>query len=150
MECLESLGKALGSVPSSQPCTAAAVRALHSRVEAAAQQLFPELVPGLRLAAGAVDYGRLREACTRQQLPGSCMPVLTWVADGLSSGLPSAVRQQALEVACMLLAVVSLVPGVLELQLSQGVIPPQVTQETARLLQQLGAFGAWVAQLCGV
>jgi hypothetical protein len=78
------------------------------------------------------------------------MPVLTWVADGLSSGLPSAVRQQALEVACMLLAVVSLVPGVLELQLSQGVIPPQVTQETARLLQQLGAFGAWVAQLCGV
>jgi hypothetical protein len=148
MASLNDFSRALASVPVSQPCTAAAVRALHFRVLAAAQQLFPELSPGLRLVAGAAEFGILREACAQQQLPGACLPVLAWLGDGLSSSsLAPAVSQQAVEVACMLLGAVSLAPGKLEVQLSSGSLPPHVVQETARLLQQLGAFGTWYTQV---
>lgn len=144
MACVKHLRAALAAVPVAKPCTAAAVAALHVTGHAVAPQLFPWTSPGLRAVARTHAPGELQYACVQQQLPGACMPVLAWLTDGLSSGLPAAASQQALEVACVLLAVVSLVvPADLD-QMFWGDAPPlsqNIQRAAVRLLQQLGATG---------
>jgi hypothetical protein len=69
------------------------------------------------------------------------MPVLGWLAAGLSSGLPPAACQQAHEMACVLLGVVSTaVPARLQTDLWAERSSGQTDRNKAvRLLQQLGA-----------
>jgi hypothetical protein len=136
MQPISQLGAALAAVPVAQPCTAAAVRALHVEGHAAARQLAPAMYLGMP----AVAFMELQEACTRQQLPGACMPVLAWLADGLSSGLPAATSLQAHDMVCVLLGVVSLVvPSRLQTKLWDDAGCDQQTLDKAvRLLQQLG------------
>jgi hypothetical protein len=71
------------------------------------------------------------------------MPVLTWLAAGLRSGLPPSATQQAHEMACALLGVVS---GVLSKTAlhelgTPGKPNPQVIFTAKQALEQLGAFG---------
>jgi hypothetical protein len=142
-ECVNKLKAALAAVPVSQPCTAAAVAALAIGAHDVAQAIGPvfSVTSPLQLVSSATV-----DACAWQQLPAACMPVLTWLADGLSSGLPPAAQQQAVYIACLLLVVVSLVvPDSLEARVRQR---DQTAKGTAlRLLQTLGAFGAWLAGL---
>jgi hypothetical protein len=131
----------MAAVPVSRPCTAEAIETLYVAGRAAALQLSPALP-----AAKASE--KLQQACTEQQLPGACMPVLAWLAAGLSSGLPPTAQQQAHEMACALLGVVSLVvPGSLQTDLWVKYPIRQNDQTKAeRLLQQLGAnIGACLA-----
>jgi hypothetical protein len=143
MECVKKLKAALAAVPVSQPCTAATVTALSVGAHDAAQQLVP------LLSSAPLNYlldSAVAEACSWQQLPAACMPVLAWLAAGLRSGLPAAAQRQAQEVACVLLGVLSLVvPGSLGGRLYQD--PGTAARQSAeaaglRLLQTLGAFGA--------
>jgi hypothetical protein len=140
MECITKLQAALAAVPvSQQPCTAA-VRALHVAGHAAARQIFPAMYAGVELEAP-----QMQQACSQQQLPGACMPVLAWLVTGLSSGLPLAASQQAHEMVCVLLGVVSVVvPKSVRHELwgpftHGGTCSQSVKDEAVRLLQQLGA-----------
>jgi hypothetical protein len=106
MDCVKNLKAALNAVPVDTSCTAAAVAALFVSGHAAARQISPGLPDAMYNEAYNEE---LREAAAQQQLPGACMPVLAWLASGLSSGLPPAASVQAHEMACVLLGVVALV-----------------------------------------
>jgi hypothetical protein len=86
---------------------------------------------------------QLVDACAQQGVPGACMPVLAWLAAGLRSGLPPVATQQAHELACALLGVVTAVlPHTLKQQLGLQQDPnPQVRGKAVLLLEQLGTIG---------
>jgi hypothetical protein len=73
------------------------------------------------------------------------MPVLAWLAEGLSSGLPPAASRQAIELACTLLSVVSQVlPSSMQEQVLSSGGTNQATglaAKASRLLEQLGPLG---------
>jgi hypothetical protein len=147
MECVKKLKAALAAVPVSQPCTPADVAKLSAGARDASQQLFLMLSltsPSLLMPTQPLITA-VAEGCSWQQLPSACTPVLAWLADGLCSGLPAADHQEAYEMACLLLGVVSLViPGSLEGRLFEE---NEATRQSARaaasrLVHTLGAFGA--------
>jgi hypothetical protein len=144
MDCVKKLKAALAAVPVSQPCTAAAVAALSVGAHDAAERLVPWLS---QTPATDGSFSDVAEACASQQLPAACMPVLAWLADGLRSGLPAATQQQALNVASVLLGVVSVtVPDSEKGRVWNGAMyTPEVLAAEAdarRLLQTLGPLGA--------
>lgn len=130
MSCVEKLRSALAAVPVDQACTGAAVGALFTAGHVAARDITNDV------GKTPQEMRLLREACTQQQLPGACMPVLAWLASGLRSGLPATATQQAHEMACWLLKVVTrALPDIIER--SEAPYP-----ESACTLQQLGDPGA--------
>lgn len=136
MTTVKKLKAALAAVPLQEPCTAGAVDALHTAGAAAFRILTGE---DLHSKAAA----QLLDACAHQGLPGACMPVLTWLAAGLRSGLPSGATQQAHEMACALLGVVtSVLPDQMMHALgTQPVLSPHIMQAAAGMLAQLGSAG---------
>jgi hypothetical protein len=142
MSCISKLAAALAAVPVDQSCTATAVAALYVSGHAAARQISP----GLPDAMYNESYDqKLRPAALQQHLPRACMPVLAWLAAGLSSGLPPAASQQAHEMACVLLGVVALVvPPSLEAPQAPPT-PAELIEAWRLLLQELGpSIGAGV------
>jgi hypothetical protein len=138
MKCVKKLKAALAAVPvSSQPCTAAAVATLFVGTRDARQQL----VPVLSQTAIMQPVSDMAEEVASQQLPGACMPVLAWLEAGLRSGLPAPARQQALDLASVLLGVVTLaIPGSLLQPLVLGAAGAK--ELATRGWQQLGDLGA--------
>jgi hypothetical protein len=130
MISVERLQAALAAVPVNQSCTGGAVGTLFTAGRAAAQQI-------ANGSTTAQEQMQVRKACCQQQLPGACMPVLAWLAAGLRSGLSATATQQAHEMACVLLWVVSRsMPD--DVESSQGNVGQH---ETALILQQLGTPG---------
>jgi hypothetical protein len=136
MTTVKKLKAALAAVPLQEPCTAGAVDALHTAGAAAFRILTGE---DLHSKAAA----QLLDACAHQGLPGACMPVLTWLAAGLRSGLPPAATQQAHEMACALLWVVSQVVSFETQQaLAAQEVPSAHIKRTATgYLRHLGTTG---------
>jgi hypothetical protein len=84
---------------------------------------------------------QLQEAAAHMQLPRACMPVLAWLAAGLSSGLPPVATQQAHEMTCALIGVMVLVvPMSMEARLLDDESGSQeVQREVLHMLRQLGS-----------
>lgn len=135
MSSVTKLKAALAAVPVGRPCTAAAVGALHEAGTAAAQQLTDADTDRQKL----LDH---MKTCLKQRLPLACLPVLTWLAAGLSSGLPPAATQQAYETACALLGVMGLVLSHdMRVTLISQQLTPQQKRNAADVLQHLGPPG---------
>jgi hypothetical protein len=136
MPLLERLRLALASAPVAEPCTAAAVGTLYTAAYAAARQV----APAERLL---LPDEELEEACAQEQVPTACVPVLGWLAKGLSSGLPPAASKQAYNLACALLGVLfRQLPWRIQGQLYAGPnAGAPVKREADLLLRQLGPRG---------
>jgi hypothetical protein len=127
------LKAALAAVPATQPCTPAAVKALHTAGHGAAQHIAAVRRTPLASVQVLAD-------CLTEEVPGACMPVLAWLAAGLCTGLPPAATQQAYEMACALMGVVT------------AMLPDRTRNEmggtdraaVGHLLQQLGKTGGQV------
>jgi hypothetical protein len=145
MAPLERLRLALAAAPVGQPCTAEAVDTLYTAAYAAVRQVAPldrSLLP-------PVD---IQEASVQEHVPTACMPVLGWLANGLSSGLPPAATKQAYELACAMLGVVyRQLPWSIQDKLWAGPdLAITVKMIADSLLQRLGARGECDWQCCRI
>lgn len=136
MPLLQRLRQALAAAPVAEPCTAAAVDTLYTAAYAAARQVSP--AERLQL-----PDEELEEACVQEQVPAACMPVLAWLAQGLSGELPLASTKQAYNLACALLGVVyRQLPWRIQRQLWSGPnVATPVKREGDLLLRRLGPRG---------
>jgi hypothetical protein len=146
MSAINRLKTALAAVPLKEPCSATAVAALHAAGAAA-----------FRTLTGVDCRGEpateLLNACAQQAVPGACMPVLAWLAAGLRSSLPPAATQQAHEMACALLRLVSqAVPSETQKELEklgpQEEPSPHLKRTATGYLKQLGTTGEQTRHLC--
>jgi hypothetical protein len=134
MARLERLRLALAAAPLGQPCTADAVGVLYTAAYAAARQV----APAERLLH---PLDELEEACVQEQVPSACLPVLAWLAEGLSSGLPPDFSRQAYDMACALLGVVyRQLPRSIQMQLWPNAAVG-VRMTAGSLLRKLGPNG---------
>lgn len=130
------LRAALAAVPVQHPCTAEAVQALHAEGSAPARTL-------VDVNRQDADESRVLDTSIQQAVPGACMPVLTWLAAGLRSGMSLSATQQAHEMACLLLGVVSrvLFHDVQVALAHQEVPDPHLKRVATGYLRQLGSTG---------
>jgi hypothetical protein len=141
MSRVAKLKAALAAVPADQPCTPAAVKALHTAGHAAAQHI-------AAISQTPQASFEVLDDCVEQGVPGACMPVLAWLAAGLRSGLPPAATQQAYAMACALLGVVTAVlPDHLRAEYRSTESLPRERGAVNQRLLQLGSTGAQ-AGLC--
>jgi len=94
----------------------------------------------------------IQEASVQEHVPTACMPVLGWLANGLSSGLPPAATKQAYELACAMLGVVyRQLPWSIQDKLWAGPdLAITVKMIADSLLQRLGARGECDWQCCRI